>query len=189
ALTPARARRRPRLRAGKQLGVWTPVQLVLMFVFGAGMAVATLYWMGIVSTTRELHIREKFNRIESERLQREAEEQAILIEKKWDEAEAVMLELVEMTEAQMEDGHLRDAAELLISLEEIYHQVARHKPGVMDAFSETRLDDVVMPSLRRIYNVERLGGAEILEDVRSRLAELEKQRAEQVRANQAQEGD
>jgi len=48
-----RRRRAGRMRrAGYQFGIWTPIQLVLVFVFGVGMTVATLYWMGYIDTAR-----------------------------------------------------------------------------------------------------------------------------------------
>jgi hypothetical protein len=179
-------RRRPRRRAGKQLGIWTPVQLVLMFVFGAGMAVATLYWMGIVSTTRELHIQEKMNRMKEESLRQQAEEQAIALEKEWDAVKKTSMGIITMVEDEMEDGHLRDAAEVLIALETVYHELARHRPEVLDAYGESRLDDIVMPALRRIYNVDELGGEETMESIRDRLAQLEQERIEEARKRHAE---
>lgn len=174
------ARRAPRRRAGKQLGVWTPVQLVLMFVFGAGMAVATLYWMGIVSTTRELHVREMMNRMEEERLRQEAEDQAVRIEQEWDKVTESAIWIIGMVKDEMEAGHLRDAAEPLLAFEKIYHEVARRKPFLLDEYAETRLDEIVMPALRQIYNVNELDGQDVMESVREQLAQLERHRAEQV---------
>jgi hypothetical protein len=181
------ARRVQRRRAGKQLGIWTPVQLVLMFVFGAGMAVATLYWMGIVSTTREMHMKEQLIRRDEENLRREAEEQAILLQQEWDEAIETVQWVIELVESEMEGAHLRDAAETLLALERVYQEVARKEPAVLEEYAETRLDTIVMPSLRLIYNVDDLGGEDVMQNVRKQLADLERQRAEQVQEHRRSE--
>jgi hypothetical protein len=182
-------RRGTRRRSGAQLGVWTPVQLVLMFVFGAGMAVATLYWMGIVSTTRELQMQERLNRKEAERLRQHAEDEAVRIEKEWDRATSASMEIIGMIREQMEDGHLRDAAEMLLALEEVYQNVASRRPELAEAYAQTRLDGVVMPALRLIYNVEKLGGEETMDAVRDRLAQLEQERIDKTLNDHADADD
>jgi len=187
AKTPGIARRATRRRAGKQLGIWTPVQLVLMFVFGAGMAVATLYWMGIVSTTRELHALEQLNRMKEEDLRREAEEQAILIEQEWDKVIESSEWILGMVRDEMEDGHLRDAAEILLALEEVYQEVARRKPVLLETYADTRLEEIVMPALRQIYNVEELGGEDVMKSVKEQLAQLEQRRADRIRGEEQTE--
>ena len=67
-----------RRRAGNKLVLRTPVQLVLMFVFGVGMTAATMYWMGIINTARENQLladiaakHERINRLEVEKNLRE----------------------------------------------------------------------------------------------------------------------
>jgi hypothetical protein len=151
------------------------------------MAVATLYWMGIVSTAHEKQLEEKLNRLEAELMAAKAAEQALRIERQWDLAVEDVTWITDMVEEEMEAGHLRDAAETLLALERVYHETAQHDPSVLDRYAETRLDKIVMPALRLIYNVDDLGGEEVMVGVREQLAQLESQRAEDVlREQQAQ---
>ena len=151
-------RRGPRRRAGKQFGIWTPVQLVLMFVFGAGMAVATLYWMGIVSTTRELQVREQNLRLKAEMLAEQEEElrleaEAIAAEKDEMSTEAVALidAVLAQTKMSADGEHLAEGFEILVALEDVVEVSSRHDPDLAVRFSRQRIDETVMPALRLLY--------------------------------------
>jgi len=152
-------RRNLHRRAGKQFGVWTPVQLVLMFVFGAGMAVATLYWMGIVSTTRVLQVKEQNLRLKAEDLAEKEEElrveaEAIAAAKIRLSTEAVAAIDAVLAETKMfDDGeqHIADAFEIFVALEETVAIATRHDPELPERFSRQRIDETVMPALRLLY--------------------------------------
>jgi hypothetical protein len=178
-------------RAGKQFGIWTPVQLVLMFVFGAGMAVATLYWMGIVSTTRELHVKEQNLRLKAEDLAEQEEElrleaEAIAAAKIELSTEAVAAIDAVLAETKMyADGeHLADAFEILIALEETVAISARHDPELPERFSRQRVDETVMPALRLLYP----DSEEMLSQIQQLLAAEEEAWLESVREEAAKRG-
>ena len=177
-------RRNLHRRAGKQFGIWTPVQLVLMFVFGAGMAVATLYWMGIVSTTRELHVKEQNLRLVAENLAEREEDlrleaEAITAKKveMSDEAIAVIDAVLAKTKMYPDGEHLAEGFEILVALEETVAISARHDPDLPERFSRQRIDETVMPALRLLYP----NSEEMLSQIQQLLAAEEAAWLESVR--------
>jgi len=185
-------RRNLHRRAGKQFGIWTPVQLVLMFVFGAGMAVATLYWMGVVNSARVLQVKEENLRLKAESLAEKEEElrleaEAITAKKTEMSDEAVAVIDAVLAETKMFEGgelHLADAFEIFVALEETVAIAARHDPELPERFSRQRIDETVMPALRLLYP----DSEEMLSQIQQLLAAEEKAWMEAVREEAEKRG-
>jgi hypothetical protein len=184
-------RRNLHRRAGKQFGIWTPVQLVLMFVFGAGMAVATLYWMGIVNSARVLQVKEQNLRLMAEDLAEQEEELRVRAEaitaaknKMSTEAVALIEDVLAKTKMFADGEHLAEGFEILVALEDVVAVTSRHDQGLAERFSRQRIDETVMPALRLLYP----DSEEMLSQIGQLLAAEEEAWLEAVREEAAKRG-
>ena len=154
-----------RRRRGFARHVPIPFQLVMMFFVGVGMTIATFYWMGRIQTAREL-------RLQAENLTQRETILRLELEAAWSKHDALVSEIIKLTEADLEAGHLADAYEVLIGLESIVAATAEHDREILDTYHITRLDGVVMPTLRLVFQVDKYGGDDELRRVRDILAAL-----------------
>ncbi|MCP3980342.1 MAG: hypothetical protein GY716_13650 [bacterium] len=175
---------RGRRSRGFTTTVATPIVLVIMFLFGGGFSVGTLYWLGVMATAKEVHLQEKLNRLDAEELARQQSELAAAKDAFSDDVVAEIDAILIEAGVDIENAHIADGLETILALERIAEAAVSHDAALPDRVSDAKLDDVVMPTLRLLYRVEELGGEEAMQRVHSLLAELEASRHEKTQTKQ-----